>query len=199
MNNFIREDAPKYTFKILMIGESCVGKSSLVERYCDGTFTGELTSTIGIDFQFKIITVAGIKIKLQIWDTAGQEKFHNVTSSYYRGSHGCVVVYDVNEPKTFDKLNYWITEYRNEQPTSELVVVGNKIDKGNKVELSAIDTLKEKMNCQHFFTSAATGKGVDEVFVHIAENILKNQKGFLQSNNGVQITTVGVQTDSSCC
>ena len=66
MQNFLQENEPKYTFKILMIGESCVGKSSLVERYCEGTFTGELTSTIGIDFQFKIITVAGIKVKLQI-------------------------------------------------------------------------------------------------------------------------------------
>ena len=104
MNKFLQEEEPKYVFKILMIGESCVGKSSLVERYCENTFTGELTTTIGIDFQFKIITVAGVKIKLQIWDTAGQEKFHNVTSSYYRGSQGCMVVYDVSEPKTFDKV-----------------------------------------------------------------------------------------------
>ena len=94
--------APLYTFKILVIGESSVGKTAIMERFCENQFKGDYMSTIGMDFNTKTLAVDGTNLKLKIWDTAGQERFRNVTTSYYRGTQGCLVVYDVNNRHTFE-------------------------------------------------------------------------------------------------
>ena len=93
-----------YIFKILVIGESGVGKTAILERYCENVFNESLLSTVGVDFKAKFLTVDGKTTKLQLWDTAGQEKFRNITSSYYRGTHGCIVAYDVTDVNTFEKV-----------------------------------------------------------------------------------------------
>lgn len=94
-------------FKILVIGESSVGKTAMMGRFCDNTFKGEYLSTIGMDFNTKTITIDGQQVKLKIWDTAGQERFRNVTTSYYRGTQGCLVVYDVTNLGTFEMVCFF--------------------------------------------------------------------------------------------
>ncbi|XP_025741612.1 ras-related protein Rab-18 isoform X2 [Callorhinus ursinus] len=119
------------TLKILIIGESGVGKSSLLLRFTDDTFDPELAATIGVDFKVKTISVDGNKAKLAIWDTAGQERFRTLTPSYYRGAQGVILVYDVTRRDTFVKLDNWLNELETYCTRNDIVnmLVGNKIDK----------------------------------------------------------------------
>ena len=99
-----------YLFKILLIGNSGVGKSSLLLRFSDDTFTGNFMPTIGVDFKIRTLEVDGKTIKLQIWDTAGQERFKTITSSYYKGAHGIIVVYDVTDKESYKNIDTWMNE-----------------------------------------------------------------------------------------
>ncbi|XP_044177686.1 ras-related protein Rab-18-like isoform X2 [Acropora millepora] len=119
------------TLKILIVGESGVGKSSLLLRFTDDTFDPDIGATIGVDFKVKTITVDGNKAKLAIWDTAGQERFRTLTPSYYRGAQGVILVYDTSSRETFDKLEEWLTEVEMYSTKKDIIkmLVGNKIDK----------------------------------------------------------------------
>nr|XP_014331807.1 PREDICTED: ras-related protein Rab-18 isoform X2 [Bos mutus] len=122
------------TLRILIIGESGVGKSSLLLlMFTDDTFDPELAATIGVDFKVKTISVDGNKAKLAIWDTAGQERFRTLTPSYYRGAQGVILVYDVTRRDTFVKLDNWLNELETYCTRNDIVnmLVGNKIDKEN--------------------------------------------------------------------
>ena len=122
-----------HLFKILIIGESGVGKTCLLQRFCENSFDSNFISTIGVDFKKKMMNVEDKKVKLQIWDTAGQERFRNITSSYYRGTQGCLIVYDVNDPVTLQKVAEWFTEItdRTLENPPVIYIVGNKIDLRN--------------------------------------------------------------------
>ena len=99
-----------YLFKLLLIGDSGVGKSCLLLRFADDTYTESYISTIGVDFKIRTIELDGKTIKLQIWDTAGQERFRTITSSYYRGAHGIIVVFDVTDQESFNNVKQWLHE-----------------------------------------------------------------------------------------
>mmetsp|Transcript_49208 Transcript_49208/g.71860 ORF Transcript_49208/g.71860 Transcript_49208/m.71860 type:complete len:109 (+) Transcript_49208:102-428(+) len=99
-----------YLFKLLLIGDSGVGKSCLLLRFADDTYTESYISTIGVDFKIRTITQDSKTVKLQIWDTAGQERFRTITSSYYRGAHGIIVVYDVTDMESFNNVKQWLHE-----------------------------------------------------------------------------------------
>merc|ERR1719369_136578 len=99
-----------YSFKILLVGDSGVGKSCLLLRYTDDTYSESYTSTIGLDFMMKTVEVDGKTCKLQIWDTAGQERFKTTTASFYRGAHGIIIVYDVTNNETFENIRQWLIE-----------------------------------------------------------------------------------------
>lgn len=125
-----------YLFKLLLIGDSGVGKSCLLLRFADDTYSESYISTIGVDFKIRTIEHDGKTIKLQIWDTAGQERFRTITSSYYRGAHGIIVVYDVTDQDSFDNVKQWLQEI--ERYASENVkklLVGNKSDLTQKKQV----------------------------------------------------------------
>ncbi len=118
-----------YLFKLLLIGDSGVGKSCLLLRFSDDTYTESYISTIGVDFKIRTIELDGKTVKLQIWDTAGQERFRTITSSYYRGAHGIIVVYDVTDQETFNNIGHWLEEIKRYACDGvNKLVVGNKCD-----------------------------------------------------------------------
>lgn len=118
-----------YIFKIVLIGNSSVGKSSLLLRFADDIFEDTYISTIGVDFKIRSLELDGKTIKLQIWDTAGQERFRSISHTYYRGAHGIIIIYDITDKKSFDDVVTWLSEiesYGNENVRK--LIIGNKID-----------------------------------------------------------------------
>ena len=115
--------------KVLVVGETGVGKSSLMLRYTDEKFMADILPTVGLDFRVKVMELAGYSVKVSIWDTAGQERFKNISSAYYRGAQGVVLVYDITERRTFQNLDGWLEELDRYGGTEMVkVVVGNKRD-----------------------------------------------------------------------
>nr|CAD7425776.1 unnamed protein product [Timema monikensis] len=117
-----------HLFKLLIIGDSGVGKSSLLLRFADNTFSGSYITTIGVDFKIRTVDVDGERVKLQIWDTAGQERFRTITSTYYRGTHGVIVVYDVTSGDSFANVKRWLHEIEQNCDVVNRILVGNKND-----------------------------------------------------------------------
>ena len=132
-----------YVFKLVLIGDSGVGKSCLLLRFADDTYTESHISTIGVDFKIRTIQLEGKTIKLQIWDTAGQERFRTITSSYYRGAHGIIVVYDTTDSETFEHVKTWLHEIdRYASENVNKLLVGNKSDLTSKRQVDT-DAAKE--------------------------------------------------------
>lgn len=115
------KQAYDYLFKILLIGDSGVGKTCILCRFSDDSFNPSFISTIGIDFKMKTIELNGKKIKLQIWDTAGQERFYTITSTYYRGAMGIMLVYDMTDGKSFDSIGKWLRNIDEVRKSSEII------------------------------------------------------------------------------
>jgi len=165
-----------YLIKLLLIGDSGVGKSCLLLRFSDDSFTPSFITTIGIDFKIRTIELDGKRIKLQIWDTAGQERFRTITTAYYRGAMGILLVYDVTDDKSFANIRNWIRNI--EQHASENV---NKILIGNKCDLldkKMIDTAKGKALADEYGikfmeTSAKNSINVEDAFITLAKDIKK--------------------------
>ncbi|KAK6142112.1 hypothetical protein DH2020_003009 [Rehmannia glutinosa] len=178
-----------YLIKLLLIGDSGVGKSCLLLRFSDGSFTTSFITTIGIDFKIRTVELDGKRIKLQIWDTAGQERFRTITTAYYRGAMGILLVYDVTDESSFNSiLVAYITvllissDIRNwirniEQHASDNVnkiLVGNKADMDESkraVPTSKGQALADEYGIKFFETSAKTNLNVEEVFFSIARDI----------------------------
>ncbi|KAK8792828.1 hypothetical protein WA158_004992 [Blastocystis sp. Blastoise] len=166
-------------YKTLIIGDSGVGKTCLLQQYVDKVYSHTFVSTVGIDFKKKVLNIKGCRVTLQIWDTAGNERFRTITASYYRGSHGAVLVYDITQRKTFENVEIWIESLReNTQINPELVLVGNKCDLESYREVSKKEgrDLAKKYNIPFFETSAALNIFVDKTFLALATNCYKRSK-----------------------
>lgn len=165
-------------FKLLLIGDSGVGKTCVLFRFSDDTFNHTFISTIGIDFKIKTVELQGKKIKLQIWDTAGQERFHTITTSYYRGANGILLVYDITQPKTFDNISKWVRNI-NEHASEDVerMLIGNKCDMEDKRLISEERGRKvaEENGIKFFETSAKENINIEIAFNTLAEDILNKQ------------------------
>lgn len=157
-----------------MIGDSGVGKSCLLLRFADNSFSESYISTIGVDFKIRTVDLDSKTVKLQIWDTAGQERFRTIISSYYRGAHGIIVVYDVTDQNSFNDVKHWFQEI--DRFASEGVVkllVGNKSDMTDKkvVEYNVAKEFADSMGIQFLETSAKESTNVEQAFLTMAREI----------------------------
>ncbi|KAG0233555.1 GTP-binding protein of the rab [Actinomortierella wolfii] len=199
-----------FLFKLLLIGDSGVGKSCLLLRFADDTYTESYISTIGVDFKIRTIELEGKTVKLQIWDTAGQERFRTITSSYYRGAHGIIVVYDVTDQDTFANVKQWLAEIdRYACEGVNKLLVGNKSDLTNKkmVEYTVAKEFADQLGIPFLETSAKSATNVEQAFMTMAKQIKDRMGAATVSNQGAANNKIKVgsgqqlpqQTSGGCC
>merc|ERR1712159_243292 len=178
-----------YLFKLLLIGDSGVGKSCLLLRFAAETYT----PTIGVDFKIRTVEIDGKVIKLQIWDTAGQERFRTITSSYYRGAHGIIVVYDVTDHETYDAVERWMTEIdRFAGPEVNKMIVGNKCDMVSKkqVDYAEAKGYADGLGINFFETGAKDNQNVEQAFLDLTRQIKNNMGNKAMQNTSGKKDTV---------
>lgn len=166
-----------YLFKLLLIGNSAVGKSSILLRFSDNIFNESFLPTIGVDFKIKTCQMQGKTIKLQIWDTAGQERFKTITSSYYKGANGIILTYDITDKQSFHDIDNWLEEVEKfAKPNVVKLLVGNKCDLENARQVSQEEgkELADKMGVQFLETSAKNSINIEPAFIAMAKEIKEN-------------------------
>ncbi|XP_032417597.1 ras-related protein Rab-8B [Xiphophorus hellerii] len=164
-----------YLFKLLLIGDSGVGKTCLLFRFSEDAFNTTFISTIGIDFKIRTVELDGKKIKLQIWDTAGQERFRTITTAYYRGAMGIMLVYDITNEKSFDNIRNWIRNIEEHASADvEKMILGNKCDMNDKRQVSKErgEKLAIDYGIKFLETSAKSSINVEEGFLTLARDIM---------------------------
>ena len=163
--------------KILIIGDTFVGKTSLLLKYCDGQFPETHMATIGVEFKDKTIKLNGREIKLQIWDTSGQERFRSITQNFYRNADGIIFVFDVTKTETFNHIKDWLLDAQVEDSDIKRILVGNKTDlaENRVIDKAKMESFAETKKMKSFETSAKNGSNVDLIFTEIASLILANK------------------------
>ncbi|EKM56091.1 uncharacterized protein PHACADRAFT_257157 [Phanerochaete carnosa HHB-10118-sp] len=167
-------DGYDYLFKLLLIGDSGVGKSCLLLRFAEDAFTDSYLSTIGVDFKIRTIDLEGKTVKLQIWDTAGQERFRTIAAAYYRGAHGIIVVYDVTDKESYENVKGWLTEIDRYASEGVLkLILGNKSDLAERrvVEHDTAKEFADQLGIPLLETSAKTSAGVEDAFIAMAKQV----------------------------
>jgi small GTP-binding protein len=168
------------TCQILLIGDSSVGKTSLIQRYANGIFKEEYLATVGLDYYTKQEMINDITVLVKLWDTAGQERFKALTPNYFRNAEGVVLAYDVTNSESFDNLKFWINSIKSNLGEKNIfipiIIIGNKIDMEGMRDITKEDASKfaKENNYKYFETSAKTGQGVDEAIRDLVNQILEN-------------------------
>ena len=162
-------------YKVLLLGDSTVGKTCFLLRYCDKTFQDAHLSTIGLDYRLKSMTLKNKKnIKLQIWDTAGQDRFRAITKNYYKGANGIILIYDITSLQSYDNVKSWISQIREEaSPNVVIYIAGNKIDleEERKVKTEDGQKIADEYGFPFFETSAKNDINIKETFEELVEKI----------------------------
>ena len=192
-----------YLFKVLLLGDSDVGKSSLILRYTEETFNSKLVNSIGVDFKMKKKEIDGKIIKVQIWDTAGHERFRSITYSYYRGANAIIIVFDLSDKKSFINIIEWLKQI--EKHAKENVfkfLVGNKSDliDERKVTYEEAKQYADEHDLPYIETSAKEGININELFDTSIKTFLTNTKIFVGEKN-IKLNSQNTNSSerNSCC
>ncbi len=198
-----------HLFKLVVVGDSGVGKSSIMMRFSEDAFSESYISTIGVDFKLRTIELHKKRVRLQIWDTAGQERFRTITSAYYRGADGILLVYDVTDMTSFEHVDEWMAEVDkftslcNPRPVK--ILLGNKgdLETDRQVERKAAETYAAKLGIPFFETSAKTNTYVDIAFYQVAESLLDRHQSVQRATvntNKLSLSRNGTPSRGhSCC
>ncbi len=163
-------------YKVLLLGDSTVGKTCFLLRYCDKTFQEAHLSTIGLDYRLKTMTLQnGKNIKLQIWDTAGQDRFRAITKNYYKGANGIILIYDITNLQSYENVKNWIAQIREEaNPNVVIYLAGNKIDVVEELRMVKTEDgqkIADEFNLPFYETSAKSGINVNKIFDDLVEKV----------------------------
>jgi len=179
-----------FQFKLVLLGESAVGKSSLVLRFVKGQFLEFQESTIGAAFLTQTVCLNDLTVKFEIWDTAGQERYHSLAPMYYRGAQAAIVVYDITSRDSFERAKAWVKELQRQgNPNIVIALTGNKLDlaQNRQVQTQEAQSYSEENGILFMETSAKTAANVNELFVAIAKKLPKlNQQNVRSSSRIVQ-------------
>ncbi len=177
-----------YIFKIVLIGDTSVGKSCLLTRFADDQFTENYVTTIGVDFRFKTMIVMDKIVKVQVWDTAGQERYRSITNAYYRGAEGILIVFDVTKKESFENIQNWISEVTVYTGKDVVIIcLGNKNDLTKGIDKKDIYDFQKQTGLEIINVSAKTGDGVEDAFKHIIELLIKKNMQTKESKNHFRI------------
>jgi len=203
------EKEPQINVKLLLLGDSTVGKTSILIKYINDKFDDSAISTVGVDYMDKIITYKNLKIKLQIWDTSGEEKFRSITRNFYRNADGIFIVFDLTKKPTFDHVKNWISEALDHNDTIKLVLIGNKLDLKNEIEVSneLASSYAKRNNLKYFETSAKEGTNINVAFNTIIDLLFANKtekdiiNEFSRNNSSLSVNTDSEdkRKKKSCC
>uniref|UniRef100_UPI00358F76A7 ras-related protein Rab-3A-like n=1 Tax=Myxine glutinosa TaxID=7769 RepID=UPI00358F76A7 len=175
-----------YMFKLLIIGNSSVGKTSFLFRYADDTFTSAFVSTVGIDFKVKTVCRNDKRIKLQIWDTAGQERYRTITTAYYRGAMGFLLMYDITNEDSFHAVQDWATQIKTYSwDNAQVILVGNKVDMEDERVVSTQQgrQLSDQLGFEFFETSAKDNINVRQTFERLVAIICEKMADSLEGES----------------
>jgi Ras-related protein Rab-1A len=197
-----------YIFKILLVGDSSVGKTSIATRFADNEFSPNYISTIGVDFKIKTLNFDGKKFKITIFDTAGQERFRTITSSYYRGGHGIILAYDITDIYTFNNIPSWMKEIRQYANDSvKIVLVGNKSDLEKKriISYKEGEEMAKNLKIQFIETSAFSNTNINNIFTtlitEIKDEVIKNELKVKEKSslNIDKTSVISFKFRNKCC
>ena len=194
-----------YLFKLIIIGDTNTGKSCLLQRFADDSYTNEFISTIGVDFKVKTITINDKMIKTQIWDTAGQDRFRSITNSYYRGAHGIIISYDITNKQSFVNIERWmrnVKDFGSDNAVKILIGTKSDLEEKRKVSKKELEDLANELDMKYIETSAKDNKNVDELFIIICKEILNNMTEKLENLRERKIfieTHLLKQKKNNCC
>ena len=187
-------------YKILLLGDSSVGKTCFLMRYTDNTFQEIHMSTIGLDYKLKNVQLDdGKMVKIQIWDTAGQDRFRSITKNYFKGAHGIVLLYDITDKGTFESVRNWIKQIKEEVDDNVcIILVGNKIDLEDKRQVSKEqgESMAAEYGLMHFECSAKTGENIHESFNELLKKTVEN---FSKAAENIQLRKIKKKNKKKCC
>ena len=190
--------------QIVLVGDSTVGKTSLLLKYTNGTYSEENLATVGLDFITKDEIINEKTIRVKIWDTAGQERYKSLTQGFFRLANGAIIVFDVSNNDSFVNLKYWLsalrTFFNSSQNVFNVIIVGNKIDKEREVSQEDANNFAKENGITYFEVSAKTGEGVKESFIYIVNKCVqsKEEKGEEMYNRKIDIKEEKEKKKCSC-
>ena len=204
----MEEDGYDILFKIILVGDTSVGKTNIISKYLKNLFQEDFSATIGVEFSHKQFLIDNHKIKAQIWDTAGQERYRSITSAYYKGAKGCLIVYDITRKATFESVDRWLADVKGSSDNKlSIILLGNKCDNESERKVSKEEGEEKAKyhNVAFLETSALNGTNIEKAFQELINDVYHNNKGDFKKDVNLLLDDKGMdisepkKEEKGCC